>query len=283
MAEPAIQVPDYNVGLVRNGDRPRYYSTLFAPAEKREALTALYAFAVEIADIPDRVTNPTLGEIRLQWWRQALEQPDAGAGESSPVITALRPAIAEYLLPVPAFVALIEARSGDLYSDPPVTPSDLEGQLGEMESSLFQLASLILGAKGPEIADASGHAGVAYGLARRLAGFAHHRARGRVVLPAEILRAHGMEPAEVLAVPFSPALQASVQDAVALAREHLEKARAAGVPRSLRSAFLPLVAVEPLLAAVERLGPRIGGETVSVADARILSRMAAAAYGFRRL
>ena len=62
----------YLTALVRKTDRVRYYSTLFARQEIRSDLLALYGFAAEIARIPDQVTEPSLGEIRLRWWRDAL-------------------------------------------------------------------------------------------------------------------------------------------------------------------------------------------------------------------
>src|SRR5208282_2178696 len=59
--------------LVRRHDRDRFQTALFAPAARREALFALYAFNCEIARVRERVTQPTLGQIRLQWWREAIE------------------------------------------------------------------------------------------------------------------------------------------------------------------------------------------------------------------
>ena len=45
---------------------------LFAPAARREALFALYAFNYEIARVRETVTQPMLGQIRLQWWRENI-------------------------------------------------------------------------------------------------------------------------------------------------------------------------------------------------------------------
>ena len=67
-------------GLVRDTDRDRYLATLFAPAEKRDALFALYAFDAEISRVRDLAREPIPGEIRLQWWRDVLG--GAGRGES---------------------------------------------------------------------------------------------------------------------------------------------------------------------------------------------------------
>ena len=59
--------------LVRRHDRDRYQTALFAPADRREALFALYAFNYEIARVRESVTQPMLGQIRLQWWREVID------------------------------------------------------------------------------------------------------------------------------------------------------------------------------------------------------------------
>jgi 15-cis-phytoene synthase len=59
--------------LVREQDPDRYFATLFAPAERRPGLFALYAFNIEIAKIREAVSEPIPGEIRLSWWREMLE------------------------------------------------------------------------------------------------------------------------------------------------------------------------------------------------------------------
>src|SRR5262249_56566084 len=58
--------------LVRQHDRDRFQTVLFAPAARREALFALYAFNCEIASVRDKVTQPTLGRIRLECRREGI-------------------------------------------------------------------------------------------------------------------------------------------------------------------------------------------------------------------
>src|SRR5437764_2248110 len=65
--------------LVQRHDRDRYQTALFAPADRREALFALYAFNYEISRVREAVTQPMLGQIRLQWWREAVAAAYAGA------------------------------------------------------------------------------------------------------------------------------------------------------------------------------------------------------------
>ena len=59
--------------LVRRGDPARFRAALFAPPVGREGLFALYAFNLELARVAPMVSEPMLGEIRLQWWRDSLD------------------------------------------------------------------------------------------------------------------------------------------------------------------------------------------------------------------
>src|SRR5689334_20676146 len=65
--------------LVRRHDRDRYQTALFAPADRRDALFALYAFNYEVARVRENVSQPMLGQIRLQWWREVIAASYAGA------------------------------------------------------------------------------------------------------------------------------------------------------------------------------------------------------------
>src|ERR1700704_5284940 len=104
--------------LVRAADKDRYLATLFAPADKRHALFALYAFNCEIAGVRDRAREPMPGEIRLQWWRDVLNGERAGEAAANPVAAALTDTLARCGLPVAPLLDLIEAHAFDLYDDP---------------------------------------------------------------------------------------------------------------------------------------------------------------------
>ncbi len=266
----------YVTALVRAHDRPRYYAALFSPPAIRDDLLAIYGFAAEIARVPNQVREATLGEIRLKWWSDALvELIGRGGGGETPALRAATAAITRLALPIAPFAALIEARSADLYADPPATLTDLEGRMGETESVLFQMTAIASGAASPETADAAGHAGVAYGIARRLAAFASERARGRTILPADVLAESRVAAAEVFAAAPPDALPGAVARLAEAARGHLARARTliAQLDPSTRPAFLPLAAVPPLLTRIERLGPAIATREASVSDLTSLLRV----------
>jgi phytoene synthase len=266
----------YLAKLVRETDRPRYYASLFAPQALRRDLFALYGFAAEIERVPDQVTDPTLGEMRLRWWQDALEQAAGGVAQGpNPALRALSVTIADHSLPVAPLVALAEARSFDLYSDPPATVSDVEGRLGETQSALFQLAAIAAGAPAEACAEASGHAGVAYGLARRLAVFGPDRARGRTILPADLLAMEGVAPAHVFGPDPPEGVTKTASDMLGFARRHLRLAREAfdSLPPEVAPGFLPLAIVDPLLDRIERLGPDTAAQPVRLSDFEMLWRI----------
>ena len=111
---------------VQSADRDRYVADLFAPEPFRKHLFALHAFNAEVARVRDVVSDPMLGEIRLQWWRDAILN---GAGGGHPVATALNATIAKFKLPKAAFQRLLDARLFDLYDDPMPTLNDLGSPL----------------------------------------------------------------------------------------------------------------------------------------------------------
>src|ERR1700681_4758790 len=116
----------YCEALVRAPDKDRFLAALFAPAEHRGALHALYAFNVEIARVREVVREPLAGEIRLQWWSDVLRGAGRGEVEGHPVAAALLATIGRYKLPLERLEALIAARRFDLYDDAMATLADLE-------------------------------------------------------------------------------------------------------------------------------------------------------------
>src|SRR5882672_10956427 len=104
---------EHCAALVREADRDRYLATLFAPAEQRDALFALYAFNVEISRVRDKAREPMPGEIRLQWWREVLSGEREGEAAAHPVAAALREVLHRYGFVAAPLLELIDARTFD--------------------------------------------------------------------------------------------------------------------------------------------------------------------------
>ena len=129
--------------LVRDMDRDRWLASLFVAPRWRSHVLTLYAFSYEVARLREITSEPKIGEIRLQWWREAIEGERRSEAGANPVSQALLATIAQFELPRRALVDLIEARRFDLYDDPMPTLNDLEGYCGETCSSLFRLAAIV--------------------------------------------------------------------------------------------------------------------------------------------
>jgi 15-cis-phytoene synthase len=243
--------------IVRRHDKDRYLSSLFAPDDKRFNLWALYAFNYEISRIREAVSSPAAGEVRLQWWADALEVIYSGSPVGHPVAVSLAEAIAKGDLPKTGLSNMIEARRFDLYDDPMPSLNDLEGYLGETSSGLVQMASLLLaGAGTAATAAAAGYAGVAYGLTGLLRALPIHRARGQCYIPRDLLEAEGLTPTHILEGRKEPALARVLQKMRDLASDRLVEARRcrADIPAAALPAFLPLALVDDDLAAMQRSG-----------------------------
>src|SRR3954466_13103096 len=74
-----------------------YYSFLFLPAERRRAITALYAFCREVDDTVDEATDESVARAKLAWWRKEIGAMLAGA-PTHPVTKALGPHLVPYAL-----------------------------------------------------------------------------------------------------------------------------------------------------------------------------------------
>jgi phytoene synthase len=255
---------------VRAADHDRYLSALYAPAEKRDALFALYAFNAEIAGVRDRIHEPLPGEVRLQWWRDVIAAGgDAETGH--PTADALRATIAANHLPKAAFENMLEARIFDLYDDPMPSRTDLEGYCGETAAALIQLAAMVLDpVAAPDFADLAGRAGCAQAIAGLLLLLPLHRRRGQCFVPADILAAAGTTPEGFVKGEDGTAAERAVAAMMALAREHLNafEMGAASLPASLRPAFLPLALTRAYLDKMEKAGSSALSRTAALSILR---------------
>jgi phytoene synthase len=247
----------YAAQYLRDNDRDRYLATLVLPPEKRAAVTALYAFNADIASVRERAKQPAAGEIRLQWWTDALIGEGHGNVRQNPLADALLSVVAEYGLPAPPFTRMITARRFDLYQDPMPDLSTFEGYAGETVSALYQLGAMILNGGSPvETGDAAGHLGVGHALVGHLRAFGYNASQGRIFLPWEVFAICGVKEEDVLAGQTSGGLSVALTKLADVAAEHLRKADAAvrALPRELRPVFAPIAM---LSAQLQRLNPEV--------------------------
>jgi phytoene synthase len=242
--------------IAREGDPDRALAALFAPRDARGDLFALIAFNGELARIAEQVSEPGLGAIRLQWWREAVARAAKGEATGHPVADAFGATINGRRLSPGRIEALLDARNFDV--DTRIMPdwAALEVYLSATAGGLFALGAECLGSPGVSRESAAAHAGLAYGLTGLMRALPVHAASGRVYLPADALMRHGSSPEAVLAGKTSDGLHAVLAELRGKAREALAKARGdlAKLDPPARAAFRTLSLVDPHLASLEKAG-----------------------------
>ena len=199
--------------LLRRHDAERWRTTLFAPAAERPRLVALYAFNVEIARVRETVSEAILGQIRLQWWREALaEIASGGVVRRHPIVQAIAAAKFD-----PAHLTrLVDARERDL-DDAPFA------NLGELEAYAEATSGeLAVAAAGEECRDI----GTGYALAGCLLALPYFSRQRRNVLPAELVAAADLTPEIIHEGKAGAKLAAAVEPVAKRARELLARGRA---------------------------------------------------------
>jgi 15-cis-phytoene synthase len=240
--------------LVRLRDRDRYWSTLFAPASKRCGLLALYAYNAELARIASSFSEPMAGQIRLQWWRDAVQlPPPPGAKTGNLVADALVAAIASNNLPSARFVELADARVHELFGDPPADIQALKAGLQAADGAVFELAASILGhGNNQAMREAAGHAGLAYGLTQILRTVPLQLSRRKVLLPLSYFESRGVDLAALYRGEANASFGAALADLRGTASRALQQFRAIApeLDPAIWPAFLPLTLVKPYLKAM---------------------------------
>ena len=241
--------------LVRAADKDRFLATLFAPAEHRRGLFALYAFNIEVSRVREVVREPLSGEIRLQWWSEVLGGEGRGEVAANPVAAALTAAMARYALPRERLAALLEARRFDLYDEPMATLAALDGYAEGTASNLIALAAQILNCgRDAGIGALAHHAGLAYAIAGLLKALPTHAARGQLYVPVELLERHGARRPDGPGGKATSELRAALAELRLIARRHLAKARelVAAAPPAVIPALLVLAPAAATLTRMER-------------------------------
>ena len=231
--------------LVRRHDRDRFLTALFAPAGRRESLYALYGFNYEIARVREIVSEPMLGRMRLQWWRESIAAIyEGGPIRHHEVVAPLALAIGRHALSRAHFDRIIDAREADLDDAPPATLDALEAYAEGTSGELVLLALEALGVRNEAAAAAGRDIGTAYALAGLLCAVPFHAAARRLYLPADLIAAQGIDVDRTLFALKPAAPLAVIVAAVAdRARARLASARARrhAVAREALPGLLPAV------------------------------------------
>ncbi|MEL6207749.1 MAG: squalene/phytoene synthase family protein [Pseudomonadota bacterium] len=189
MAGPAPGTPSWAdpvaacAALVASGDPDRFLATMTAPVEARAVLFPIYAFNLEVARAPWVSPEPIIGEMRLQWWRDALAEIGRGDPPRAHEVAAPLAEVARRTpLPLQALDALVEHHRAVLETTPFSDTDALDAFLAATGGGLMWSAAAALGAS-EDAAPAIRSLGWAAGLAGWLRAIPELEARGRHPLP----------------------------------------------------------------------------------------------------
>lgn len=221
-------------------DADRYATTLFAPPQRRAALHALYAFNLEIARTRERITQPVIGQMRLQWWRDAIEGIYAGTPRHHEVVLALDDLVGRFDLDRSLFERLIDAREADLEDTPPATLAALTEYAEATSAPLTMLALRVLGVRGEAPDQAARDVGIAWALVGLIRAIPFHAAARRRTLPDDVLAQAGASSRDLLELRPHAGLNKAVARVAQAASQHLARARKRrNVPKQALPALLP--------------------------------------------
>jgi phytoene synthase len=185
MAEAADGEDEGLDARIRRLDPDRWLASRFvADGQVRADVIAVYALNDELARIGETVTQPLIGEIRLAWWRDRIDDLVSGRPvPAQPTLQALSAPIAEGRLPQSLFEALIEARHLDLDESPFADSGALARYLDGTAGAVMGLAARSLSPEAPLTAVIQ--AGRAWGMAGLYRARAHWTARNRRWTPPD--------------------------------------------------------------------------------------------------
>jgi phytoene synthase len=252
MTSPAA----YCAEQVRRLDRERYLCALFAPPDGRERLFALYAFNTEIARVRETVTEPLIGQMRLQWWREAIAEFGSGKVRSHPVAQALSAAFSDRAPRPELLERLLATRELDLDDAPPADLAALESYATGSSAALQQLALDLLQVRSDAADRAARHVGIAWALIGHLRATPFHARLRRLYLPADRLAAADVDTEAVVEGRPGPGLREVARELAEKAGEHLQAARA--LHRDLPKAALPALLPATLADAHRRRLTKVG-------------------------
>lgn len=243
----------------RRDEPDRYLAALLAPAEASGALITLAAFAGELARIPASVSEPLIGEIRLQWWRDAVDAAGRREKCGHPVADALSTLMQTHGIDGLRLQRMIDARAFDLTGDLHADEAALDRHLAETEGLAFDIAHEILTGR-PLPGSIAAQAGLGYGLARALGRLPASLHNGGFPIAETVLAQNGVTRSRLAERPFAAETRAGIGTAIRASREKIMKTLAevrldiAGQGSPGLVALLPLATVEPYLRALDGAG-----------------------------
>jgi len=175
-----------------------YYSFLFLPAERRRAITALYAFCREVDDVADEVKEVDVARTKLAWWRTEVANLFAGHPQH-PVTLALAPHVARFGLDAGRMNEIIDGMEMDLVHHRYADFAALERYCHRVAGVVGQLSASIFGYRNRATLEYAEALGIAFQLTNIIRDVGEDARRDRVYLPADELARFGLGAEDIVA------------------------------------------------------------------------------------
>ncbi|XP_055066895.1 NADH dehydrogenase (ubiquinone) complex I, assembly factor 6 isoform X1 [Misgurnus anguillicaudatus] len=239
----------YCIDIVRKRDYEGFLCSLLLPDDARRSSLALRAFNVEVAQVKDFVSQKTIGLMRMQFWKSAVEDIYRDDPPAQPVGAELWRAVRKHTLTKRWMLRIISEREKDIEDRAYRNLQELEAYGENSQSSLLYLLLETLGVKNVHADHAASHIGKAQGILTCLRATPYNSSRRKVYLPMDICMLHGASQEDFIRGSREQNIKDVVYDIASQAHVHLEHARSfiKNVPHAAMPAFLQTVVLEDYL------------------------------------
>ena len=183
-----------------------YYSFMFLPPERRQAITALYAFCREVDDVVDECHDLSLAQTKLEWWRQEVGRVYGGT-PTHPVGHALKDVIKGFRLPQEQLLEIIDGMAMDLSQTRYLDFKGLQLYCYRVASVVGLLAAEIFGYQDRQTLKYAHDLGLAFQLTNIIRDVGEDARRGRIYLPIEDLQRFEVPAKDLLEARYSDAFR----------------------------------------------------------------------------
>ena len=249
-----------------------YYSFLFLPAERRRAITALYAFCREVDDAVDDCTDASVARNKLVWWRKEVAAMLAGS-PTHPVMQALQPHMATYTLDGQHLQAIIDGMEMDLDQTRYLDFRGMKRYCWHVASVVGILSASIFGTTRPETLQYAEKLGLAFQLTNIIRDVGEDARKGRIYLPVNELQQFKVTAADILNARHSPQFEELMRFQVKRAQQAYDDAFAllpAADRRAQRPGLMMAAIYRTLLDEIERDGFHVLKQRISLTPIRKL-------------
>lgn len=249
-----------------------YYSFMFLPAQRRQAITALYAFCREVDDAVDDIADPVVAAKTLAWWREEIERTFNGKA-THPVGLALQTALQHFELHQEYFLEIIDGMEMDLYPQTYPAFKHLALYCHRVASVVGLLAAEIFGYENRKTLKYAEKLGLAFQMTNIIRDVREDAERGRIYLPEEDLERFHVKAEDILAFKQTPELTHLLKFEADRAREFYREAMAL-LPQedrfNQRTGLIMCAIYEATLDELERDGFRVMQQRLSLTPLRKL-------------